>query len=233
MRRRRLDARIGALLDTPGAETLSAARTAVAQFAGAVHAPPRVYRFGNAIVDDWEGKVNAWPLDEGLIDYVDPGYGAASDENPAGTSPTSSVHDMGRGPRGSPRGRCRLRTGVAHSAPLGDRVGPSRSAATPASCTTAAPGACLEAVLWHGGEAEAAPGGGGAHERRRARSAPRLHALALVPTPALGLLRVCRGIQGQRHASKTTDKHAARAPQSWWWCSVPLRILPVSPAGDG
>ncbi len=26
------------------------------------------YRFGNAIVDDWEGKVNAWPLDEGLID---------------------------------------------------------------------------------------------------------------------------------------------------------------------
>ena len=29
------------------------------------------FRFGNAIVDDWEGKVNAWPLDEGLIDYVD------------------------------------------------------------------------------------------------------------------------------------------------------------------
>ena len=41
------------------------------------------YRFGNAIVDDWEGKVNAWPLDEGLIDYVDVGiYGEASDENP-------------------------------------------------------------------------------------------------------------------------------------------------------
>ena len=29
------------------------------------------YRFGNPIVDDWEGRVNAWPLDEGLIDYVD------------------------------------------------------------------------------------------------------------------------------------------------------------------
>ena len=29
-----------------------------------------VFRFGNPIVDDWEGKVNAWPLDEGLIDYV-------------------------------------------------------------------------------------------------------------------------------------------------------------------
>lgn len=40
-----------------------------------------VYRFGNAIVDDWEGKVNAWPLDEGLIDYVAASYGAESDEN--------------------------------------------------------------------------------------------------------------------------------------------------------
>ncbi len=40
-----------------------------------------VYRFGNAIVDDWEGKVNAWPLDEGLIDYVDVSYGNESEEN--------------------------------------------------------------------------------------------------------------------------------------------------------
>ena len=39
-------------------------------------------RFGNVIVDEWEGKVNAWPLDEGLIDYVDPSYGGATDENP-------------------------------------------------------------------------------------------------------------------------------------------------------
>ena len=33
-----------------------------------------VFRFGNAIVDDWEGQLNAWPLDEGLIDYVDDSY---------------------------------------------------------------------------------------------------------------------------------------------------------------
>ncbi|MGB0969212.1 MAG: imelysin family protein, partial [Halocynthiibacter sp.] len=39
------------------------------------------YRFGNAIVDDWEGKVNAWPLDEGLIDYVGTSYGGPTDEN--------------------------------------------------------------------------------------------------------------------------------------------------------
>jgi len=41
-----------------------------------------VYRFGNASVDEWEGRVNAWPLDEGLIDYVDVAYGSESDENP-------------------------------------------------------------------------------------------------------------------------------------------------------
>ena len=40
-----------------------------------------VYRFGNPIVDDWEGKVNAWPLDEGLIDYVAASYGEESDIN--------------------------------------------------------------------------------------------------------------------------------------------------------
>ena len=39
------------------------------------------YRFGNKIVDDWEGKVNAWPLDEGLIDYVAGAYGTDSPEN--------------------------------------------------------------------------------------------------------------------------------------------------------
>ena len=42
-----------------------------------------VYRFGNPIVDEWEGKVNAWPLDEGLIDYVAAdSYGTESDLNP-------------------------------------------------------------------------------------------------------------------------------------------------------
>ena len=39
-------------------------------------------RFGNPIVDDWEGRVNAWPLDGGLIDYVARAYGDSSDENP-------------------------------------------------------------------------------------------------------------------------------------------------------
>ena len=40
------------------------------------------FRFGNSVVDDWEGKVNAWPLDEGLIDYVSNDYGVESEANP-------------------------------------------------------------------------------------------------------------------------------------------------------
>ena len=40
------------------------------------------FRFGNPAVDDWEGKVNAWPLDEGLIDYVDAAYGKENADNP-------------------------------------------------------------------------------------------------------------------------------------------------------
>ena len=36
-----------------------------------------MFRFGNTIIDDWEGQVNAWPLDEGLIDYVDASYAGA------------------------------------------------------------------------------------------------------------------------------------------------------------
>ncbi|OWV96320.1 imelysin family protein [Rhizobium sp. R693] len=75
-----LDAAIDALLKNPTDETLKAARAAWIK-ARVPYQQTEVYRFGNQIVDDWEGKVNAWPLDEGLIDYVDPSYGTESDEN--------------------------------------------------------------------------------------------------------------------------------------------------------
>lgn len=75
-----LDKAIDALIATPSEETLKAAREAWIR--GRVpYQQSEVYRFGNPIVDDWEGKVNAWPLDEGLIDYVDGSYGTESDEN--------------------------------------------------------------------------------------------------------------------------------------------------------
>ena len=76
----KLQAAVDALIASPSAETLTAARAA--WIASRVpYQQTEVYRFGNAIVDDWEGKVNAWPLDEGLIDYVDASYGGPTDEN--------------------------------------------------------------------------------------------------------------------------------------------------------
>lgn len=75
-----LDGAIEKFLADPTDETLSAAKAAWLA-ARVPYQQSEVYRFGNAIVDDWEGRVNAWPLDEGLIDYVDSSYGAESDEN--------------------------------------------------------------------------------------------------------------------------------------------------------
>lgn len=75
-----LDAAIEALLADPSEARLEAAKSAWLA-ARVPYQQSEVYRFGNAIVDDWEGRVNAWPLDEGLIDYVDPAYGSESDEN--------------------------------------------------------------------------------------------------------------------------------------------------------
>ena len=71
---------VDAFLAAPSAEGLGAARAAWVA-ARVPYQQTEVYRFGNPIVDDWEGRVNAWPLDEGLIDYVDPSYGGATDEN--------------------------------------------------------------------------------------------------------------------------------------------------------
>jgi putative iron-regulated protein len=76
----RLQTAVNALVANPSAENLTAARQAWLA-ARVPYQQTEVYRFGNAVVDDWEGKVNAWPLDEGLIDYVDASYGGPSDEN--------------------------------------------------------------------------------------------------------------------------------------------------------
>ena len=75
-----LQAAIDAFLAAPSEEGLTAARAAWRE-ARVPYMQTEVYRFGNPLVDDWEGKVNAWPLDEGLIDYVDATYGGATDEN--------------------------------------------------------------------------------------------------------------------------------------------------------
>ena len=68
-----LQGAVDALLANPSEETLKAARQAWLA-ARVPYMQSEVFRFGNPVVDDWEGQLNAWPLDEGLIDYVAPDY---------------------------------------------------------------------------------------------------------------------------------------------------------------
>ncbi|SIS67368.1 imelysin family protein [Phaeovulum vinaykumarii] len=75
-----LRAAVADLIAAPSEATLSAARAAWLA-ARVPYQQTEAFRFGNPLVDDWEGKVNAWPLDEGLIDYVDADYPAAEGEN--------------------------------------------------------------------------------------------------------------------------------------------------------
>lgn len=74
-----LQAAVEALIAAPSDATLQAARKAWIA-ARAPYQQTEVFRFGNAVVDDWEGRVNSWPLDEGLIDYVAEGS-AVNEEN--------------------------------------------------------------------------------------------------------------------------------------------------------
>jgi len=72
---------INAFIAAPSAETQQAAKNAWLK-ARNPYQKTEGFRFGNPVVDEWEGNVNAWPLDEGLIDYLDKSRGTSSDENP-------------------------------------------------------------------------------------------------------------------------------------------------------
>lgn len=78
----KLASAITELARAPSDATLSAARQAWID-ARVPYMQTEAFRFGNKIVDDWEGHVNSWPLDEGLIDYVAEAYGADNPENEA------------------------------------------------------------------------------------------------------------------------------------------------------
>ncbi|AHL76555.1 peptidase [Stutzerimonas stutzeri] len=64
---------VNALLANPTQETLQAAKDAWLA-ARVPYMQSEVFRFGNPVVDEWEGQLNAWPLDEGMIDYVKGDY---------------------------------------------------------------------------------------------------------------------------------------------------------------
>ena len=68
-----LDVKIDEFLKAPSAKKLEDVKQAWLD-SRVPYQQSEVFRFGNAIVDDWEGQLNAWPLDEGLIDYVAADY---------------------------------------------------------------------------------------------------------------------------------------------------------------
>ncbi|MFD1007651.1 MULTISPECIES: imelysin family protein [Oceanisphaera] len=68
-----LEVAIKQLLANPSERTLAQARAAWIA-ARVPYQQSETFRFANPVVDNWEGQLNAWPLDEGLIDYVAPGY---------------------------------------------------------------------------------------------------------------------------------------------------------------
>ncbi|MEZ5856494.1 MAG: imelysin family protein [Hyphomicrobiaceae bacterium] len=74
-----LQTAVDAFLAAPSPATLEAARQAWVA-ARPSYLQTEAFRFTNPIVDAWEGKVNSWPLDEGLIDYV--ATPAEGSENP-------------------------------------------------------------------------------------------------------------------------------------------------------
>lgn len=61
---------VSTFLADPRDETMEAARRAWIA-ARVPYLQSEAFRFTNPIVDEWEGRVNSWPLDEGLIDYVE------------------------------------------------------------------------------------------------------------------------------------------------------------------
>jgi putative iron-regulated protein len=94
-----LDKAIDAFLAAPNAETLTAARDAW-KASRVPYMQTEGFRFGNKVVDDWEGEVNSWPLDEGLIDYVDKAsYGDSKEENPLYTANIIANKKIRLGPK--------------------------------------------------------------------------------------------------------------------------------------
>ena len=68
------------LIDEPSHERLQLAREAW-RAARVPYSQSEALRFGHWFVDAWEGQVNAWPVDEGFLDYVQAPY-LASPSNP-------------------------------------------------------------------------------------------------------------------------------------------------------
>ena len=63
---KKLQTAIDAFLAKPNDDTLKAARAAWVE-ARVPYLQSEVFRFGNTIIDDWEGQVNAWPSQSSMM----------------------------------------------------------------------------------------------------------------------------------------------------------------------
>tara|TARA_B100001094_G_C18144955_1_gene780125 strand:- start:32 stop:1315 length:1284 start_codon:yes stop_codon:yes gene_type:complete len=66
-----LQTAIDELIKNPTQSTLDAAKEAWIT-SRIPYQKTEVFRFANDFVDNWQGKVNTWPIDQGFIDYVNP-----------------------------------------------------------------------------------------------------------------------------------------------------------------
>lgn len=76
-----LKAAVETMLTEPTEDNLADAQNAW-QIARIAYQQTEVFRFGNPLVDEWVDRVNAWPVDEGFLDYVDEDYAAKPSDNP-------------------------------------------------------------------------------------------------------------------------------------------------------
>jgi len=63
-----------------------------------VYSQTETFRFAHPVVDEWEVQVNAWPLDEGFIDYVDDDNYFYELGNPVGQANIVASEELRWGP---------------------------------------------------------------------------------------------------------------------------------------
>ncbi|MDP9140475.1 MAG: peptidase [Pseudomonadota bacterium] len=76
MATQQLQRAVSDFVEQPSEQSLRAARVAW-RAARVPYAQTEALRFGNWFVDEWELGVNAWPVDEGFLDYVAEPYAAS------------------------------------------------------------------------------------------------------------------------------------------------------------
>ncbi len=88
-----LAAAIDSLLDTPTAESLAAARTAWVQ-ARPAYLRSEAFRFYDGPIENIEGEINAWPMNEAHIDYVEGKPDAGIVNSPSITLSANQLKDI-------------------------------------------------------------------------------------------------------------------------------------------